>query len=262
MSTYVETSQTSNTADRSIISDLADVGFIGLTFRVCTTFVSSYIDAIIMDSRQSRDLVLNMNDKGFSVVVYIRNWVRAKNFLATEAQGKQLIYCYALSRRLRSCLGTNIRAITSLSEFVSQLKTPRKIFLNARAGRAVDDFILQIHEYLDPSDILIDLSNSNYLDTARRTRELEERGFYFVGCGVGGGLEAARTGPCLSPGGSPYAWPAVQAILQSMAAQVDGRPCCDWIAGGGAGHFVKTMQTGEPGSDSFISNHSGWSCEF
>ncbi|KAJ7812033.1 6-phosphogluconate dehydrogenase [Mycena olivaceomarginata] len=164
-------------------TDLADVGFIGLTFR-------------------SRDLILNMNDKGFSVAVYIRNWARAENFLATAAQG------------------TNIRAITSLSEFVSQLKTPRKIFLKVMVGHghAVDDFILQI--------------------------QLEERGLYFVGCGVGGGLEAARTGPCLSPGGSPYAWPAVQAILQSMAAQVDGRPCCDWIAGGGAGHFVKTMQTG------------------
>ncbi|KAJ7314374.1 6-phosphogluconate dehydrogenase [Mycena albidolilacea] len=188
-------------------TDLADVGFIGL-------------------SSQSKDLILNMNDKGFSVAVYSRNWARAEDFLATEAQG------------------TNIRAITSLSEFVSQLKTPRKIFLKVMVGHAVDHFILQIREYLDPSDILIDLANSNYLDTARRTRELEERGLYFVGCGVGGGLEAARTGPCLSPGGSPYAWPAVQAILQSMAAQVDGRPCCDWIAGGGAGHFVKTMQTG------------------
>lgn len=140
--------------------------------------------------------------------------------------------------------GTSILGAHSVSEFITRLKTPRKIFLTVKAGRAVDDFIHQFEEWLDPADIFIDLANSHYLDTARRTRELKEKGLLFVGCGVGGGQDAARTGPCLSPGGSPDAWPAIQAILQTTAAHVDGRPCCDWTAGGGAGHFVKMVQTG------------------
>ncbi|KAJ7918625.1 6-phosphogluconate dehydrogenase [Mycena leptocephala] len=172
------------------------------------------------------NLILNMNDKGVTVLAYDRGGNRVDRFLDAEAKG------------------TSILGAHSVSEFITRLKTPRKIFLTVKAGRAVDDFIHQFEEWLDPADIFIDLANSHYLDTARRTRELKEKGLLFVGCGVGGGQDAARTGPCLSPGGSPDAWPAIQAILQTTAAHVDGRPCCDWTAGGGAGHFVKMVQTG------------------
>jgi 6-phosphogluconate dehydrogenase len=46
------------------------------------------------------------------------------------------------------------------------------------------------------------------------------------------------------PGGSPAAWPQVKNIFQSIAAQVDGAPCCDWVGEGGAGHYVKMVHNG------------------
>ena len=46
------------------------------------------------------------------------------------------------------------------------------------------------------------------------------------------------------PGGSRDAWPHLQEILQEIAAQVDGLPCCDWVGEGGAGHFVKMVHNG------------------
>ncbi|KAJ6582145.1 6-phosphogluconate dehydrogenase [Mycena capillaripes] len=186
---------------------LADVGFMGL-------------------SSVGRDLILNMNDKGITVLTYARNSWAVDRFLESDAKG------------------TGILGAHSLPEFISRLKTPRKIFLMVKAGSAVDDFILHFEPLLDPADIIIDLADSHYLDTARRTRELEERSLLFVGCGIGNRRHFVRTGLCLSPGGSPDAWPAIQDILQQIAAQADGRPCCDWVAGGGAGHFVKMMQPG------------------
>ena len=33
-------------------------------------------------------------------------------------------------------------------------------------------------------------------------------------------------------------------IFQTIAAQVDGEPCCDWVGPGGAGHFVKMVHNG------------------
>ena len=33
-------------------------------------------------------------------------------------------------------------------------------------------------------------------------------------------------------------------ILESIAAQVDGEPCCAWIGPDGAGHFVKMVHNG------------------
>ena len=46
------------------------------------------------------------------------------------------------------------------------------------------------------------------------------------------------------PGGDPQAWPLVKDLFQTIAAQVDGTPCCQWIGDGGAGHYVKMVHNG------------------
>ena len=93
-------------------------------------------------------------------------------------------------------------------------------------------------------DIIIDGGNSFFGDTDRRTRELNARGLRFIGTGVSGGEEGARFGPSIMPGGDAGAWPAVAPILQSIAARVDGEPCCQWIGENGAGHYVKMVHNG------------------
>jgi 6-phosphogluconate dehydrogenase (decarboxylating) (EC 1.1.1.44) len=37
------------------------------------------------------------------------------------------------------------------------------------------------------------------------------------------------------PGGNKAAWPIVKTIFQSISAQVDGEPCCEWVGDNGAG---------------------------
>jgi len=59
---------------------------------------------------------------------------------------------------------------------------------------------------MEPGDIIIDGGNSEYVDSIRRTKTLEEKGFLFIGSGVSGGEDGARYGPSLMPGGSPKAW--------------------------------------------------------
>lgn len=79
------------------------------------------------------------------------------------------------------------------------LKKPRKIILLVKAGKAVDDFIeAMIAAGLEKGDIIIDGGNSHYPDSMRRTKELETKGFLFVGSGVSGGEEGARHGPSIS----------------------------------------------------------------
>jgi len=68
--------------------------------------------------------------------------------------------------------------------------------------------------------------------------------FLFIGTGVSGGEEGARYGPSLMPGGHPDAWPPIKKIFQSIAAQTDGEPCCDWVGEEGAGHYVKMVHNG------------------
>lgn len=174
-----------------------------------------------------QNLVLNMNDHGYTVVVYNRTTSKVDDFLANEAKG------------------TKVQGAHSIQELVSKLKRPRRVMMLVKAGQPVDDFIAQITPYLEPGDIIIDGGNSLYNDTNRRQRELEAKGLLFIGTGVSGGEEGARRGPSIMPGGSPAAWPHVKDIFQSISAKVeDGSPCCDWVGEEGAGHYVKMVHNG------------------
>ncbi len=62
--------------------------------------------------------------------------------------------------------------------------------------------------------------------------------------GISGGEEGARHGPSIMPGGDAAAWPHLKEIFQSISAHVNGVPCCQWLAEGGAGHFVKMVHNG------------------
>ena len=100
----------------------------------------------------------------------------------------------------------------------------------SRPAQPVDELIAEILPLLEKGDIIIDGGNSLYQDTIRRTKELEAKGFWFIGTGVSGGEEGARRGPSIMPGGSKAAWPHVKDIFQAIAAKVEGDvPCCDWV---------------------------------
>lgn len=173
-----------------------------------------------------QNLVLNMNDHGFKVVVYNRTVSKVDRFLANEAKG------------------TAILGAKSIESLCAQLKTPRRVMLLVKAGAAVDAFIEQLLPHLEKGDIIIDGGNSHYPDSIRRTKYLEDKGLLFVGAGVSGGEEGARYGPSLMPGGSYAAWKSIKEIFQSVAAKSNGEPCCDWVGGDGSGHYVKMVHNG------------------
>jgi 6-phosphogluconate dehydrogenase len=112
------------------------------------------------------------------------------------------------------------------------------------AGKPVDDFIESLLPHLEKGDIIIDGGNSHFPDSNRRTKYLKEKGINFVGCGVSGGEEGARTGPSIMPGGNEAAWEEIKPILQSISAKSDGEACCEWVGDEGAGHFVKMVHNG------------------
>jgi len=99
--------------------------------------------------------------------------------------------------------------------------------------------------HLEKGDIIIDGGNSNFKDSDRRTKDLESKGFLFIGSGVSGGEEGALTGPSIMPGGSSAAWEHVKPIMQGISAKVEnGQACCDWVGNGGSGHYVKMVHNG------------------
>jgi len=185
----------------------ADIGLIGLAV-------------------MGQNLVLNMNDHGFKVVVHNRTHSKTEAFLQEGAKDTQVI------------------GAETLELLVEQLEAPRKVMLMVKAGDVVDHYIEQLIPLLSAGDIIIDGGNSLYTDSNRRTESLKEQGLLFIGTGVSGGEEGARSGPSIMPGGNPAAWDAVKPIFQAISAKVDGQPCCQWVGDQGAGHYVKMVHNG------------------
>ena len=132
----------------------------------------------------------------------------------------------------------------SVTDFVGALERPRRVIVMVKAGPPVDGVIEELAPLLDEGDILIDAGNSHFEDTRRRTRACAERGLRFMGIGVSGGEEGALLGPSIMPGGAPEAYGEVEGVLTSIAAQVDGTPCCTYVGPDGAGHYVKMVHNG------------------
>jgi 6-phosphogluconate dehydrogenase len=186
----------------------ADIGLIGLAV-------------------MGENLVLNMANNGYNVVVFNRTIEKVDRFIKGRATGKSII------------------GVHSIEELVNTLQSPRKIMLMIKAGPAIDALIEQLIPLLQPGDIIIDGGNSNFQDTIRRTKTIEASGLNYIGTGISGGEEGALNGPSIMPGGSKDAWNAVKNIFQSIAAKVDNdSPCCEWVGENGAGHFVKMVHNG------------------
>ena len=137
----------------------ADIGLIGLAV-------------------MGQNLVLNMNDHGYTVAVYNRTVSKVDEFLNDAAKGRNTI------------IGTR-----SIEELVASLAKPRKVMLMVKAGEVVDSFIDLLVPHLETGDVIIDGGNSHFPDTNRRTAQLREKGILYIGTGVSGGEEGRATRP-------------------------------------------------------------------
>ncbi len=189
-------------------------------------FMSLQSFGVIGLAVMGENIALNVERNGFPIAVYNRTKAKTDNFMATRAQGK------------------NVVAADSIPAFCAALETPRKILIMVQAGKPVDLVIEELKPFLSPGDVIIDGGNSLFEDTDRRTADLEQAGFTFIGMGVSGGEEGALNGPSMMPGGSEAAYRNLEPILTKIAAQVDDGPCVAYIGKGGAGHYVKMVHNG------------------
>ena len=171
------------------------------------------------------NLALNIADHGFKVAVFNRSPEQTQQFAAEHPH-------------------ENIEPFYTLEDFVHSLKKPRRVVLMVQAGRPVDLVIEALLGIMETGDVIIDGGNSFFQDTIRRTKQVEEKGLHYFGMGVSGGEKGARFGPALMPGGSAALYDSIRPIVESIAAHVDGEPCCAYIGADGAGHYVKMVHNG------------------
>ena len=172
------------------------------------------------------NLARNLARHGFAVAVHNR----------TEARTTALVDRYGDE-------GTFVPA-PSTEAFVAALERPRRIVVMVKAGAPTDAVVDEVAAALEPGDMIVDGGNAAYQDTRRREAALRDRGIHFVGTGISGGEVGALEGPSIMPGGSDESYAALGPMLETIAAQVDGTPCCTHVGPDGAGHFVKMVHNG------------------
>ena len=173
-----------------------------------------------------RNLARNLARHGYRVALHNRTFERTSSLVAEHGHE-----------------GTFVPS-ESMADFVASLERPRAIIVMVKAGEPTDAVISELVPLLDSGDIIIACGNAHFTDTRRRERELRARGLHFVGSGVSGGEEGALNGPSIMPGGSAESYRTLGPMFESIAAQVDGTPCCAHVGPDGAGHFVKMVHNG------------------
>jgi 6-phosphogluconate dehydrogenase len=132
----------------------------------------------------------------------------------------------------------------TVEEFVGSLERPRRIVIMVKAGPPTDAVVDELVPHLEAGDIVVDGGNAHFVDTRRREAALRDRSLHFVGAGISGGEEGALRGPSIMPGGTAESYESLGPLLESIAAVVDGTPCCTHVGPDGAGHFVKMVHNG------------------
>jgi 6-phosphogluconate dehydrogenase len=136
-----------------------------------------------------------------------------------------------------------VKSFPDIEGFLAALEVPRRIVLLVPSS-VVDQAIEPLKPHMDRGDLLIDLGNSFFGDTERRSKELEKEGFLFIGSGVSGGEKGALRGPSIMPGGQREAYDLIAPAFEAIAAKVNGDPCVTYIGPRGSGHYVKMVHNG------------------
>jgi 6-phosphogluconate dehydrogenase len=159
---------------------------------------------------------------------------------------------------IEALAGEHVAPAADLEQLVSQLETPRAVWVMLPAGRITEEMIGQLSTLLAQGDAIVDGGNAFYKDDVRRAMELKARGIHYVDCGTSGGIWGLDRGYCLMIGGDKETVDRLDPIFATLAPGAGGveetphrkgrdpRVARGYMHCGpsGAGRFVKMVHNG------------------
>lgn len=134
----------------------------------------------------------------------------------------------------------NIVFKDSLKDLVSELTSPKIIWIMVPAGKVTSDVISKLEGLVDKEDIIIDGGNSRYIDSIIMAEKLNKKGIHFLDVGTSGGQAGARDNACLMIGGNESAFKTVEPLF----AKITHKDGYGYMGKSGSGHFVKMVHNG------------------
>ena len=131
-------------------------------------------------------------------------------------------------------------AAATLEELVAKLPSPKAVWSMIPAGAPTESTIQKLATLLNKGDVVIDGSNSNWKDSQRMAKMLEEKGILFCDAGTSGGVWGLENGYCLMVGGTPEAFAIAEPALKTLAPP-NGYA---HVGPAGAGHYTKMVHNG------------------
>lgn len=144
------------------------------------------------------------------------------------------------SKLVESIEKEGAKGAASLEELVQSLPVPRIVWAMVPAGELTDQVINELKGLMEPGDIIIDGGNSNYKESIRRAKELDEMKIHFLDVGTSGGMEGARNGACTMIGGNEEVFRTVEPIFRDICVE-NGYL---YAGENGSGHFLKMVHNG------------------
>ena len=186
---------------------------------------------VIGMGKMGKNLSLNLSSKGFSVSAYNREIKGEEESIAADFAKKNKEF--------------NFTPFNTLPKFIRSLASPRKVFLMINSGHPTDEILTQLMMLLDPGDIIVDLGNSYFIDSQRRSKFLAQKKIHFLGIGISGGHHGARNGASFMASGDKNVYRMISHLIEKISAlDANGKPCSSYLGSDGAGHFVKTVHNG------------------
>lgn len=126
---------------------------------------------------------------------------------------------------------------SSIEDMVKRLKTQRIVWVMLTAGEPTINAIKQLSTLLEPGDIVIDGSNSNFNEASMLNSILKEKGIMFLDAGCSGGPYGAQHGMCTMVGGDKEAWAVTKDLFKELSVENGSL----YVGEIGSGHFVKMV---------------------
>lgn len=163
------------------------------------------------------------------------------NLALNIQKSKELHICNRSPEKVNTIVkkSSHVKGYENVEEMISDMETPRTIITALPHGETTDGMVKRMSSVMSRGDTIIDCSNEFYRTSRNRGAFCQSKGIGYLGTGLSGGAQGARTGPALMIGGSQKVFEEHEELFKSFT-----KSYAYMGEDYGVGHFTKMVHNG------------------